>query len=292
MTRVLLAITALALSFCGGALARGGDAKVAKGTVRAADGVNIVYDVRGQGDIALVFIHGWCCDRTHWRDQADAFAKDYRVVTIDLPGHGESGTNREKWRIPGLAEDVEAVVNALKLKRLILIGHSMGGPVSLMVAKRMPDRVQGVVGVDTLHNVEFKWPEEMAKDFHNKFETDFEGTMRGAVRMMFPEKTKEELVKWVSDRATGSDRKMALGIFGDFPNLDMKKIMAEAKVPIRCVNSAPYSKMSQPTAIDVNRKYADFNAVIMEGVGHYPMLERPQEFNEKLRAVLKELASR
>ncbi|HSL83506.1 MAG TPA: alpha/beta fold hydrolase, partial [Thermoanaerobaculia bacterium] len=117
-------------------------------TVEAADGVPIVYEVSGPAEAAgpaLVFVHCWACDRTYWREQVDVFAADHRVVTLDLAGHGESGAGREAWTVTGLAGDVRAVVEALareeRLERVILIGHSMGGPVSLEAARLMPERV-------------------------------------------------------------------------------------------------------------------------------------------------------
>src|SRR5262245_51392719 len=169
-------------------LAAQGDAKPTKATARAADGLSIAYDVRGKGDTALVFLHGWCGDREAWRFQLDAFAGDYRVVAIDLGGHGESGKNREQWSVTGLAGDVEAVVKALDLKRVVLVGHSMGGPVALATAKRLPGVVVGVVGVDTLHNAEYKWPEDQSKMFLKMFEADFKGTMRSTIQGLLPEK--------------------------------------------------------------------------------------------------------
>src|SRR5262245_59091744 len=105
------------------------EAKSIKKTVRAEDGLGIVCEARGQGDTALVFLHGWCGGREYWKHQVDAFAADYRVVALDQAGHGESGKDRKAWTAGALAGDVEAVVKALGLKRVILVGHSMGGPV-------------------------------------------------------------------------------------------------------------------------------------------------------------------
>jgi hypothetical protein len=93
------------------------------GTARAADGVSIRYEVQGKGDPALVFIHGYTSDLTAWREQMADFAREYRVVAVDLGGHGGSGANREQWSIAGLAGDVEAVVKALGLKRVVLVGQ-------------------------------------------------------------------------------------------------------------------------------------------------------------------------
>src|ERR1700676_5821802 len=147
-------------------------------TFRADDGLEIVGEVRGQGDTALVFLHGWGGDREYWKNQVGVFAADYRVVAIDQAGHSESGKGRKAWTADGLAGDVEAVVKALGLKRVILVGHSMAGWVALLAAKRMPGTVIAVIGVDPLQNAEFKLPEEMRKSILDGVEKDFKGTVR------------------------------------------------------------------------------------------------------------------
>ena len=274
------------------ALGAEGDATPTKKTIRADDGLSIVCEVRGKGDTALVFLHGWCGDRAYWKNQVDVFAPDYRVVAVDQAGHGESGKDREHWNASALAGDVEAVVKTLGLKRVILIGHSMGGPVALLAAKRMPGKVVAVIGVDTLQNAEYKTPEEVTKKFMEAFEKDFAGTMGAGFNGLLPEKTDPELKKWILTRAQAQDQKMALALMRDFIALDIKTPLKEAKVPVRCINSAGGFAFFTPTAIEVNKKYADFNAVLMDDVGHYPMLEKPGEFNQKLREVLKEFAAK
>jgi pimeloyl-ACP methyl ester carboxylesterase len=278
----------LASAFVGGQPA----AKATKKTVRADDGLEIVCEVRGQGDMALVFLHGWCGDREYWKHQADAFAADYRVVTLDQAGHGESGKDRKAWTVAGLAGDVEAVVKALGLKRVILIGHSMGGPVALIAAKRMPGTVVGVVGVDTLQNAEQDMPAEARKKFEEAFEKDFKGTMRAGFGGLLHEKADPELKQWLLTRAEAQDPKMALGLMRDMGDLDTKKLFKEAGVLVRCINSAGGFKFFTKTDVETNKKYADYGAVTIAEVGHYPMLEKPAEFNQKLRDVLKELAAK
>jgi pimeloyl-ACP methyl ester carboxylesterase len=268
------------------------DTKSTKKTIKADDGLSIICDVRGKGDTALVFLHGWCGDREYWKNQVDVFAPDYRVVTLDQAGHGESGKDRKVWNVSSLAADVEAVAKALDLKRVILVGHSMGGPVGLLAAKRMPGTVIAVIGVDTLQNAEFKPPEDASKNFLEAFEADFKGTLRGGLPNLLTEKTDPELKNWLVTRAEAQDQKMALGLMRDMYALDPVATLKEAKVPVRCINSGGGYQFFRPTAIDVNKKYADYNAVIIEGVGHYPMLEKPAEFNQKLREVLKEFVTK
>ena len=73
------------------------------------------------------------------------------------------------------------MAKSLGLKRVILVGHSMAGPVALLAAKRMPGTVVAVIGVDTLQNAEFKLPEEVRTKFLADFDKDFKGTMRVVV---------------------------------------------------------------------------------------------------------------
>jgi|SRR5262245_6204182 len=266
--------------------------KPVKKTISADDGLNLVCEVRGQGDTALVFLHGWCGDREYWKNQAGEFASDYRVVTVDQAGHGESGKNRKEWTCSSLAADVEAVVKGLGLKRVIVVGHSMGGQVGLLAAKRMPGTVVAVIGADTLQDAEFKMPEEVTKQFMEAFEKDFKGTMRMGFDGLLPEKVDAELKKWLLTRAEAQDPKMATGLMRDLVALDIKTLLKEAKVPVRCINSAGGFQFHTPTAVDNNKKHADYNAVTIEDVGHYPMLEKPKEFNGKLREVLKEFAGK
>jgi pimeloyl-ACP methyl ester carboxylesterase len=270
---------------------RGAESPFAKKTIRAGDGLGLLCEVRGHGDTALVFLHGWCGDREYWKHQARPFAADYRVVTLDQAGHGESGKDRKVWSAAGLAGDVEVVAKSLGLKRVILVGHSMGGPVALLAAKRMPGTVVAVVGVDSLQNAQSQLPEEVRTKFLADFDKDFKGTMRVVVTGMAHANTDAELKEWLVTRAEAQDPKMALALMRDLFGLDTVMAFREAKVPVRCINSAGGYQFFTPTSVETNKKYADFGAVIIEGVGHYPMLEKPVEFNRRLRVVLKEFAN-
>jgi pimeloyl-ACP methyl ester carboxylesterase len=271
-------------------VAFGQETKPTKATVSASDGVKIAYEVRGKGDTALVFIHGWCGDHEYWKNQVDEFAGDYRVVALDMAGHSGSGKDRKEWTVESLAGDIETLVKELGLKRVILIGHSMGGGVALLAAKKMPGVVVGVIAVDTYQNVEFKFPEEEAKKFFDMFEKDFQGSLRALMPGMFPEKVDPEVRAWVLKKAEAQDPKMANALMRDYSRADEKAILKEAKVPVRGINSGGGFQFFVPTAVETNKKYADFKAVTIADVGHYPMLEKPKEFNEKLRETLKEFA--
>ncbi len=261
-------------------------------TVRADDGVPIAVEIAGAGEPAVVLIHGWSCSRAFWRNQVDLLAKDHRVVAVDLPGHGSSGAGRAAWSIAGLGADVRAVVETLGIPRAILIGHSLGGPVALEAARLLPGRVLAVIAVDTLQDAEFEIPADQVETMASRFEQDFSGTMTQAVRSMFREAADPAVVEWTVSASLGTDRAAALAIMRDYPNFRPKDALAAAGVPVRCLNSVPRAGEGLPTRIETNRRYADYDAVLLEDVGHFPMLEKPDEFNAKLLEVLAAVESR
>src|SRR5262249_39100323 len=158
------------------ALAAGGAAHAAaavrEDTVPSSDGVPIRDRGMGECRPARVFVHCWTCDQHFWDASLDRFTRDYTVVTLDLAGHGGSGRGRKEWTIAAFADDVKAVVEKLGLERVVLIGHSMGGPVALEAARKMPQRLVALVPVDTLVNVEAPPKPEEVDAFLAPFRAD------------------------------------------------------------------------------------------------------------------------
>src|SRR5207253_654449 len=111
-------------------------------------GVPIHYAVKGHGR-TVVFVHGWTCDMSSWDAQVPEFSKAYRVITLDLPGHGRSaGPADGKFSMTLFAEAIEAVRAEVGARKIVLVGHSMGAPVIRQYALLHADRVAGLVAVD------------------------------------------------------------------------------------------------------------------------------------------------
>lgn len=252
---------------------------------RSADGVSIAYDVRGSGETTLLFVHGWACDRSFWREQVDVFAEDYRVVSLDLGGHGESGIGRERWTPRELGEDVRAVAEALELERFVLVAHSMGGAVSLEAARLMPDEVSGILCVDSLHNVELKPPDFTISQLTEGLRSDFNGAMAAIVESGFDDDADPELVAFVRERAQRMDPEVAIALIEGVVSFDVREALSAVSVPVRCINSA----YGLATTVETNRQYGDFDAVTLDAGGHFQHMESPERFNAEMKKLLDEL---
>jgi pimeloyl-ACP methyl ester carboxylesterase len=250
--------------------------------VTSADGIRIAYEAYGEGTPALVFVHGWSCNRTYWEGQLQPFSRQFKVVAVDLAGHGESGLGREAWTMGAFGGDVAAVVKKLRLDRVILIGHSMGGDVIVEAAHRLPRRVAGLVWVDTYKQLGTPCPPEQLQALVAPFRANFVEATRAFVRDMFPPSSDRLLVERVTAHMSSAPPGVALGVMESAMSFDREipRALQELKLPVVAINPD-----YRPTDIPSMEHYG-VEVVIMSGVGHFLMMEDPERFNALLRRVI------
>lgn len=251
-------------------------------TCLAADGVNLVYSACGAGEPSLVFVHGGLADRTFWHGQLAAFGGQHRVIALDLPGHGESGAIRKKWGVAEFGGDVRAVADAERLDHIVLFGNSLGGPVAIEAALLMPGRVEGVVGVDTFQSLDYRMTPEGARQRAEGFLHDYAGGVKRMVKQLFHADADPAIMAEAESRMQKTPPSAAYEMFlslGGYVPADSARRLT---IPLRAINGDLF-----PTDVAGVRKSAPhFDVILMKHMGHYPMLERPGEFNAHIAAIV------
>lgn len=257
-------------------------------TVASADGSEISYHVEGRGEPALVFVHCWSCDRSYWNAQTAAFSPTHEVVTIDLAGHGASGRARKDWTIEAFGADVAAVIEEENLKKVILIGHSMGGDVVLEAAKLLPKRILGIVGVDTFQDfTQPAFAPDQIEGFIAGFRPDFAGRAEAFVRSMFPPSANPDLVTRTARDMASAPPDVALGALGSAWRYQPAETLKALRVPVKGINSDMW-----PVNVEGNRSLVPrYGAKIMKGVGHFLHMEDPAAFNRLLQVTIDEIVA-
>ena len=259
------------------------------GSVRSADGVQVSYQMAGDGPLSVVFVHGWSCDHNYWKEQLDYFAQVHRTVALDLAGHGDSGLNRDDWTIPAFGEDVAAVIDGLKLDRVVLVGHSMGGPVIVEAARIAPQEVIGLVVVDALQDPDAPGMTlDAMQGFLARFEENFSDAMRDLVSTgMFVPESDPILKAWIVEDMASGPPEVGVGALRAnilWPSTTRSNALAALRVPVRLINSPLY-----PTDSAAVNRYG-MDVVIMSGVGHFLMMEDPKRFNALLSSAIADFA--
>lgn len=250
----------------------------------SVDGVSIHSTVKGHGPKTIVFVHGWTCDESSWMEQVPFFDKNYRVITLDLPGHGKSASPKNgPLTMELFARSIEAVRVEAKAGKIVLVGHSMGTPVIREYARLYPANVAGMVPVDgVLHlsggpnapNPErMKGPEGM-KNREAMIRGMFGPSATPAIqdhilKMMLgaPETTAYQAMTATFAASNWKDDVFpmpALGIYAD--------------------HSGSYDP------VYFKKIFPNGTAVEVPGTGHFVMLEKPAEFNRLLAEFLPKAA--
>ncbi len=273
-------------------------APIADGAPRIAesqDGVRIQYRVRGTGEPLLVLIHGWSCDADYWREQLPALTPHHTVLTVDLAGHGASGCDRDGWTMEKFGADVVAAVRAYRREEreaaqdVVLVGHSMGGPVAIEAARQLGAEVSGIIGVDTFSTLGAPpFPAAALEPFLAGFEADFSGMTRAWVsRSMFQPTADPAFVRRIADDMAQAPPAVAIGAMRELLPVLFRSDYRDIAVPIVAINADLEGVTDEARARTVA---PTFRLVTLPGRGHFLMLEDPAGFNPVLLQEVARLA--
>lgn len=251
-------------------------------STRAAsvDGLNIQYSVAGNGQ-TIIFVHGWTCDDRSWSNQVSEFSKHYRVVTLELPGHGKSDAPApEDFSMKLFAAAVEAVRAEISgADRVVLVGHSMGAVVIRQYALDYPERVAGLVAVDGELDV---------RPFANlKVPPMTQQRRVSAIEGMFVNETSEALRQKIRDMMLGATEATAVGANATI--LD-PMIQSDQKIYAPALTVWAGNRASG-TGLTSKEMLPNWEGVQIPGTGHFVMMEKPREFNALLQDFLRRRAN-
>lgn len=255
--------------------------------------VEINYYQQGQGSMSLLFIHGWCINANYWDNQMSYFAKTNTVYSIDLPGFGKSSATREQWSIEEYAKDVTAFIQALDLKNVVLIGHSMSGYIMLEASFDNNSGIIGLVGIDNYKSFNTNVTPELMEqrtDFFAMLKDDFINAAPAyAENMLFHPNTTSEIKERIKN-----DFSMANPIIGCDSLFQMMQFiptvaakLEKTQYKLHLINSD--TTPTNETALEKHCKNG-YNLKGINYTGHFPMNENPSEFNQILDGILNEIS--
>lgn len=259
------------------------------------NGVKIAYNSCGNADTTLLFVHGWCINKEYWKPQANCFCPRYKVVAVDLPGFGQSGKNRRGWSFDDYAADIKYVIDSLHLKNVILIGHSMSGDIVLNVGNKYPASVIGLVGIDNLHEPGSPRSAKEQAELDARFDfllQHFDSAVNMYMKPeLFQPTTDTAIVQRVMNDVYNSDSVIATRVLKSMSVISQQEQQMMQRLPYKLylVNSDVY-----PVKADSLNKYCQhgFDVMTVHATGHYPMLEKPDEFNTALEKVIAKIGGK
>jgi pimeloyl-ACP methyl ester carboxylesterase len=251
------------------------------------DGLRIHSSTTGTGPRTVILVHGYTCDESTWVDQVPELAKHYRVITLDLPGHGKSDVPAvDAFSMDLFARAIEAVRAEAQADRVVLVGHSMGTPVVLRYAHLYPQHTAALVFVDglmpTARNPNPTGSVVPANAGAAMAGPDGRTNREAMIRRFFSTSTTPAMQTKILEMMLGAPEATAVGAMNatfepagqtdDIPT-----------VPILGIYAGP-SGLASPAAVHAHFPTAEYTQI--PNTGHFLMLEKPEEFNRLLLAFL------
>jgi sigma-B regulation protein RsbQ len=245
------------------------------------DGAKVHWTGVGTARQTVILVHGWTCDESSWDAQVPVLSQKYRVITLDLPGHGKSDPPKDgKFSMTVFARAVEAVRAEAKADKVVLVGHSMGTPVIREYARLYPKHVVGLVPVDGIVVIASGagrgGPNPAAMTGPDGLKAR-EAMIRGMFTPATPAAVEQHVLKMMlaPPEATASGAMIAT-----FDTADLNGFVTT--VPVLAI----YASRPMADRESLKEAFPNSEYVQVAGTGHFVMLERPEEFNRLLLAFL------
>jgi pimeloyl-ACP methyl ester carboxylesterase len=247
--------------------------------------LKVHYKSLGEGKAAVVFVHGWCCNLTVWRDQAAAFDGKVRMLFVDLPGFGQSDKPKIDYTMDVFAKGVDAVLKDSDVDSAVLVGHSMGTPVVRQCYRLFPSKVKALVFVDGAVRPYTRDPEQI-NQFKSMFkEEGFKENAPTFLTGMLPQNTPADVRDRIGKLAADANPQVAVNAMTNM--LDPKTWPDDdVKVPVQALMAKSMFWTDEYKAY-IKKHVPDLDYREFDGVGHFLFMEKPQPFDEALAEFLK-----
>jgi pimeloyl-ACP methyl ester carboxylesterase len=262
-------------------------------SVASVRGIELAYEVSGQG-LPIVLLHGFPFNRTLWREQVEALRERYTVITVDLRGFGETPASQAPATMDEMAGDVAALLDSLRIERVVLGGLSMGGYVALTFYQLFPARVRALLLADSRPYADTDEArlnrEETAKRTLLEGMSTIADTMLPKLLAPATHAEQTQIVRRVRDMILQTDPQgAASALRGMAVRRDQTKLLREIKCPTLIIVGS-LDPITPPADAEVmHRAIRGSRLEVIEGASHVSNVERPAEFNRALETFLGEL---
>ena len=270
------------------------------GYVEVGEGVHLYYEFHGEGN-PLVFIHAWSLSTRLWQEQVHALCEKYRVITLDLRGHGNSSKAWDGHTVPQYGRDIRHFIMRLHLKNVVLIGWSIGCAVIQEYIKQFGRAdLKGIVFGDQSPyffkeagwKLGLKRGNFTPKDLHTYIiglQTDRYSLSVHGFKDYFYKPPPEELLNWLIRESFRTPTALGACINYDLGYRDYRPMLRQIRVPTLLFFGVGGNVFLPETGDYMKKQIPESKLVIFEKSGHCLHLEETEKFNRELRRWLNSL---
>jgi 3-oxoadipate enol-lactonase len=254
------------------------------------NGCQLHYEDYGQG-APLVLVHGLGSSTRDWEYQIPELANHFRVIALDVRGHGRSDKPRERYQISDFAGDVIALIEHLELPQVHLVGISMGGMIGFQLGVDRPELLKSLCIVNSGPEVKAKKPRdylEIAKRWSLSRLLSLETIAKGLGRLLFPKPEQGELRRKIEERWPQNEKRAYLASLDAIIGWGVREHLGRIRCPTLVVTGdRDYTPVAQKEAYV--REMPNARLLVIEDSRHATPMDQPEQFNNSLLSFLAEV---
>ncbi|TFE02226.1 alpha/beta fold hydrolase [Jeotgalibacillus salarius] len=243
--------------------------------------------IQGSGKQALLFAHGFGSSQNAWAQVVKAFEADYQIITFDYVGSGHSDKqaySSDRYdSLAGYAEDVIEICEALKLKEVIFVGHSVSGMIGTIAAAKKPNLFKQMMMIaasarylndDGYHG---GFEEESISGMLNMMEKNFNEWAKYLAPTASKNEDRPELAKGFEKELLSNDQTIAREFAEATFLVDMREKLAHLNVPVVVMQPSDDTIVPHEAALYLVNQFPDSELVVLRATGHNPHISHPEE---------------
>jgi pimeloyl-ACP methyl ester carboxylesterase/predicted amidohydrolase len=263
--------------------------KIRRKMILDKNGVKLAYYVYGEGEPTLVFVVAWIGPAEFWIPQVDYFSQNFKMVTVDMRGAGESDKPADNYTIDLYAEDLNSIIEELKEENFVLVGESMGAQIAIKYVTTYPTKVSklvligGTPKIIAADDFPHGYPLEVTNRLLVLFQKSYSGGLRTFMKLIFPEPGTEYLKELGFNICQKTTKEIAVNCFSNFLKEDLRPLLGKINIPTLILHGEKDMAVMLEGANYMHENISGSKMYIFKDKGHVLSITAADKFNRILK---------
>ena len=251
------------------------------------DNIKLYYEDWGPKDsVPLIFIHGWISSSEFWRNQVEYYKAKRRIIILDLRGHGQSDKPQKEYSIQTFSDDLYSFMKHLSIEKCILVGHSMGGMISLRFTLDHQKKVEKLVLIETIAKSAFSLRRRLLFLISQfAFSISYESFMKYYLSRMYRKNYPKIILEKTLEKVLNNPKYVVTSCYSAIKKFNVSHELTSIVTPTYIIHGTE-SFLPLNQAKYIMNRVPNASLMIIEGAGHATPREVPKKVNELLEQVL------
>ncbi len=263
--------------------------KIHRKKILDKNGVKLAYYVYGKGEPTLIFVVAWIWTAEFWLPQVNYFSQNFKIITVDMRGTGESSKPTDNYTLDLYVEDLNSIIEELQDESIVLVGECIGASIAIKYVAKYPGKVSRLILVSgspkfmATEDFPHGFSQHEAKQHFAALEESYPIWLRGFLELIFPERGTEYLKEWGFKMSQKTPKKIALNSLKNLFEADLRPLLKKINIPTLIINGENDGAVRLKGAEYIHENIQESKMYTFNDIGHFPSITAAEKFNKILK---------